>query len=153
MDYLGTLLLDSVLKTGRADGLRAARLLLAHCRPPEEGQCAQVAEQQWSLIAPYIPLAVYGATLPAEVLPHVRAITQRHLAGQAVAGLARELLEEAVLNDLRAGRRKDEELCAALRQVKTVFEHMDWWKIQNALWAGGRVRPDYRRTAMELGFV
>jgi hypothetical protein len=152
-DYLGTLLLNRVLRAGRADALRAARLLLAQCRTPEEGQSAQTAEPQWSLIAPYIPLAVYGMTLPEETLTQARVIAQRHLAGRPAAGLACELLEEAVLSDLRAGSRKDEDMRAALRQVKMVFEHMDWWKIQNALWAEGRVRPDYPCAAEEMGFV
>ncbi|MDR2051341.1 MAG: DUF3536 domain-containing protein [Deltaproteobacteria bacterium] len=153
LDYLGLRLLELSIRARRGDCLAVARQLVSTLRAPEEGQSTRNASPLWSAVAPYLPLAAYvSAPLPDELSALLREVLSRCLEGREARQLARDFLEEAVLEDLRLRGRSDADLCAALRQVKLVFEDMDWWRVQNALWQGGGVCPDYPRAAAELGF-
>ncbi|MCL1889949.1 MAG: DUF3536 domain-containing protein, partial [Desulfovibrionaceae bacterium] len=151
-DYLGTLHLASLLDSQRPETLRTARRVLAGLTLAEEGQNSRTAAPHWTVIAPYLPLAVYLDQIPEKALEQIRDLVNLHLAGDEARALAVELLEAALLEDLRQGSKQDAELCAAVKRARAVFEGMDWWRVQNVLWNGRQIRREFMRTAEELGF-
>lgn len=151
-DYLDTRLLEAALKARHEASLSVAMCLAANFQSPEEGQTACSAASRWTLIAPYLPLAVYCLPLSDEALPPLRALLDKLLAAPEVGRLAADLLGEAVLADLGPSGKDEAALLAALKRVKACFGGMDWWKAQNSLWSCGRVRPEFKTAAAELGF-
>ena len=151
-DYLGVVMMKTLLNKQQGSRLAAAGQALSTAHPFEEAQNTQNLSQFWSQFVVYMPLAVYQAPLADEALAQTEKILAEMLGGYPAQQGARDLLNAAVLKDLTDEIKPDAAIAAGIARVNSVFRCADWWHAQNALWRDGRVRPEYKETARVLGF-
>ncbi len=151
LGWLSLVLMRSVLAQERPAHLDTARQLILTSFPLEEAQTTQNLPQNWNRFASYIPLAAYSGALPEYAIPSVCDITRQHLCASEARQFASGLLEAAIIEDIK-NRRDDAQITAGIARVKAIFGQMDWWRVQNALWADSGLNRAYPQTAAMLNF-
>lgn len=152
LEYIVLASFETMLADKGAGCLAAAGRAVSVLRPYEEAQSTENMVQRWSQFAAYIPLAVYAWPLDDVALDQAAELLKQLLGEPAAHSQARDLLEAAVLDDLAGRKRGDADIAAGMERVKRVFERMDWWRIQNALWRDGKVDQGYVETARSIYF-
>ncbi|MDL2285255.1 DUF3536 domain-containing protein [Desulfovibrio sp. OttesenSCG-928-F07] len=146
------LMIFNLRKSTNTD-LKVARHIIAAVMPFKEGQQGQNLPQNWQSFATYLPLAVYDSNVLPEKLPLIHALLQKYLNNYELQELARNVLEEAVIADIKTAARTDAEISAGITRVNSVFDNVDWWRVQNCVWKENKINPQYMATAYALGFL
>lgn len=151
-DYLSLALMKAAQDSQKAANLAVARQIVSNLEARDEGQTTENLSQLWRNYAVFIPLAVYAHPASGDALKQAGVLLDELLADYAGHQAARDLVQAAALRDLAGQKRSDADIAAGIDRVSAVFKQTDWWKVQNALWDDGRIRPEYLKTAAAVGF-
>lgn len=157
-DTLLTVFLEERERKSRPARLADAAHALSLTDRWHEAQHDLILPEYWFPILPYLPAAsMRGAGLSAESRERLRGILERHLSGYGKR-LAQDVVREVMLAALPdsapppgAGPHTDDAALAhAAREACQLLPDMDWWDVQNRLWALGPA--SFPALASELGF-